>query len=158
MSFPSKLEKIGNKAFSESGLTSVKVSADQIGKYSFSKCNNLKSVVISNVSDINENAFEKCGNLTEVTVKNGTRTVGYGMFSDCKKLKTVSLSKSVKEIEGYAFDNCTGLSSISLKNVTEIGTSAFASCGLKKVTLSYLLSTIANNAFYGCKNMNTVNG
>lgn len=56
-------------------------------------------------------------------------SIGWGAFSGCTSLTSVSIPNSVTKIGGAAFSGCTGLTSIIIPNsVISIGNNAFASC------------------------------
>ena len=71
-------------------------------------------------------------------------------------LESVTLSDSITMIGASVFDGCKNLTAIDLKNVTEIGNSAFSESGLTSVQ-SELVERIFGTAFSGCENLTTVN-
>ncbi len=84
--------------------------------------------------------------------------IGYGAFSDCSGLTSVTIPNSVIEIEGEAFWRCIGLSSITFPNsVTTIREFAFFDCsGLTSVTIGNGLISLGLGAFSGCTNITTI--
>ena len=57
-------------------------------------------------------------------------SIGYGAFSDCSSLTSITIPNSVRSIGSGAFEGCTGLTSVTIPNsVTEIGSSAFYGTG-----------------------------
>ena len=55
--------------------------------------------------------------------------IGFGAFSDCTDLTSVTIPNSVTSIGAYAFSGCSGLTSITIPNsVTSIENFAFEGC------------------------------
>ena len=64
-----------------------------------------------------------------IVIEDGVETIGYGAFSSCTDLTSVSISNSVTTIGSFAFQNCIGLTSVSIPNsITTIGNGAFSGC------------------------------
>ena len=132
-------EKISPFAFTGcSSITSLDMTGNttvkEIGEEAFSACENLSSVVFSEVvEDVNVGikvgraAFSNCG-VESIVVPATIIGVGEFMFNGCKKLSEVSVNTKV--ISSSMFSNCPVLSEVSLEdNVEEIGESAFAGSG-----------------------------
>ena len=83
---PDSVETIENRAFYQSGLTSIKLGAGsklkKIGTSAFSGCTNLME------ADFSETQLE---------------TIGTTAFNECTQLEEISLPKSIKEIGNQAF-------------------------------------------------------
>jgi len=78
-------------------------------------------------------------------------------FKEMKKLHTVQLPDSVERIGYQAFTLCTALKTVNFpKNLTYIGTEAFAGTALTEVTLPEGLKTVATYAFFECKALRTL--
>ena len=82
-------------------------------------------------------------------------------FKDCKKLKSVYLSKCERfdTMGGNAFENCTDLVSVKFPNtLLIIESEAFKGCGLTSVDLSdSKVRTIQQNVFSDCAQLESVN-
>ena len=91
--------------------------------------------VTYSVTSIGYGAFSGCSGLTSVTIPNSVTSIGYRAFKGCSSLTSVTIPNSVTSIGDEAFRDCYGLTSITIGNsVTSIGHYAFYVCsGLKKV-------------------------
>ena len=141
-----------------------------IGKYAFSGCNYLTSVIINAAGCIIErNAFEKCASLREVKVLAGNIEKGAfsfcrslekaeisgisvlpdELFAGCSSLKEIILSDEVAEIGRLCFNECTSLADIDLTNIKIIGERAFERCdSLEEIRLKKTF--VGHHAFADC--------
>ena len=89
--------------------------------------------------------------LQTVTITGGN--LGFGAFSNCNYLTSITLPNSVTSIGACAFKGCSSLTSLDIPNgVISIGQSAFADCSsLTGITLPNNLTSIGANAFANCK-------
>ncbi|MCM1307806.1 MAG: leucine-rich repeat domain-containing protein [Butyrivibrio sp.] len=73
--------------------------------------------------------FSTCRSLKSVSIPDGVTEIGYGTFNECTYLETVSIPDSVKKIGKRAFYDCTKLKSVGISDgVAEIGGYAFSHC------------------------------
>ncbi len=116
-----------------------------------------KITIPNTVTEIGENAFMRTS-ITQIVIPDSVKIIGYRAFSDCHKLKSVTLGSSVTTIEDYAFNNCYKLQSITIPDsVTTIGKNAFEYCDeLSSVTLSQNVTEIADYQFKDCKNLTSI--
>ena len=125
----------------------------RIGKYAFSSCGNLTSVVLPAATIIVEYAFYSCGNLTSVDLPAATGIGSYAFRNS--GLISVSLPV-VDRISSSTFRSCSDLTSVDLPAATGIGEYAFYSCSkLTSVMLrnTAKVATLYNtNAFTNAKN------
>lgn len=79
-------------------------------------------------------------------------TDNVGLFENCIRLTSVSLSTTVKSIEAKTFYGCSKLSDIVLPtSLTNIAENSFTNCSaLSVLTLPPLITTLGNNLFSGC--------
>lgn len=79
-------------------------------------------------------------------------------FKNNKKLKKVTIPKTVKKIDKNAFQNCTALTSVSIgAGVTVIQDGAFAGCSkITRVTIPAKVTQIGTKAFYNCKKLKSI--
>ena len=126
----------------------------------YSQRGRLQKLIIKcdKIKEIGSSAFLN-GTLEEADLGNATGIQAYA-FSNCKKLKKVTLSsdKNINiGIDKDAFSGCTNLTEINLNNVTTIDVGAFSDCtSLTEVDLSKA-TKIGDGAFYGCTGLQKVN-
>ena len=85
----------------------------------FEGCTNLTNVSFAEglkVKSIGDAAFANCANLTQITLPDGDYTLGADVFSGCKKLATVNLSKDTHIVGDILspFSACEVLSAINI--------------------------------------------
>ena len=101
-------------------------------------------------------------NIPSVVSYNGEEysvtSIGWGAFSICYGLTSVTIPNSVTSIGKYAFDGCSGLTSVTIGNsVTSIGDYAFYCCGgLTSVTIPNSVTSIGEWAFRSCSKLTSV--
>ncbi|MBP1537259.1 MAG: leucine-rich repeat domain-containing protein [Ruminococcus sp.] len=99
---------------------------DQLGKYVFSDCADIKSVKLpEGLKFINESAFADCTNLESVTLPNTLEYIGNGAFLNCKNLKEITIPDSVERIGVYAFSGCDNLKNTSIPQGCDVDINAF---------------------------------
>ena len=139
---PDTVTKLGNYAFSESGIKTITMS--------------------KGMTTLGSSAFAFCTELTAIEIFDGITKLDYYMFDGCTSLKTVILPNSITSFQTYVFRDCTSLEEISLPEkmtaLDEGGSSwknsrtsyAFYGCtSLKTVHLNNVVK-LADYAFYGC--------
>ena len=84
--------------------------------------------------------------------------LGFGAFSGCSGLTSVTICNNVTSVGDYAFYGCSGLTSVTIPdNVTSIGEGAFRDCsGLTGVTMPDSVTSIGDYAFDGCSGLTSV--
>lgn len=155
--FPSNSTKVGTGAFSSSKLQSVEIpkTVTTIGDYAFAGCKSLRSVKIE-----------------------GEAALGIGAFKDCKELQSVKFNGKISAIPPYLFDGClnyseslpaqittvgdyayrgTGLVALNLRNISKIGTFAFADMPrLESVVYSNDNIDLSPGVFFNSKELNVL--
>lgn len=139
ISIPDKVEYIGSKCFSYSGIKNVKLPKNDfftvIYDKTFFECANLEKVILPNsIYKICSYAFANCKSLQRINLDNikllydkafaGTalekitltaRKIGSWAFAQCKNLREVDLSNIAdRQISSHLFFECTNLAKISL--------------------------------------------
>lgn len=120
VTFDKKLREIGERAFENTNLKSVKLpgKVTKIGEGAFSDCGLLKTVSLSrSLKEIGDEAFSSCAELHTVKLPNSLKKIGAGAFKNCGSLTgTVTIPKKVEEIGSCAFAECTGITKFQVKN------------------------------------------
>ncbi len=109
-------------------------SGQNIPERAFYNCSQLTKVVLpKSITDIGNNAFYGCTSLSYLEwnanecISAGSKT--YPIFANCSNLSTIVFGNDVTTIPAYAFYGCNAISSLKIpKNVSSIGTDAFAGC------------------------------
>ncbi len=78
------------------------------------------------------------------------------IFSECENLKSVELSKNIKDISGYAFESCSSLEAIKMPGVTSIGEGAFYACTSLKTIEMPMVKAIGSSAFDECTSLKMI--
>lgn len=145
-----KCAYISSNAFSNCGFENIDLSATKtIEEYAFSGCKNLTKVTgVKLIKSLSAGTFSYCNKLSSIDLStieslgascmNGTalervelpnlKSWDYGVFEDCKKLKSVTFPIAIANIPGRAFWNCENLSTIDLSHCSIIGGGAFYNC------------------------------
>jgi len=99
-----------------------------------------QEIIIPENSKINIGwgAFSGCDTLTSITIGNGITSIGSSAFYNCSNLTKVILPDSITSIEHCAFEGCTGLTSIVWSsNIVSVGWDAFKGCiNLENISIS----------------------
>ncbi len=92
--------------------------------------------------------------LTQVTL-NDVSNIGYGAFSNCKDIVTLSIPSEIDSIGAYAFSGCANLKNFTVpEKLVEIPEGAFSGCvSLQKIELSDTVTSVGARAFEGCAAM-----
>ena len=164
--FPEGLTKIGERAFSHSGISSISLpsSLETIENGAFSDCNELRQATLPFLGDVRETKQKGyawvfgSSNVPYVTLTDVFRITSKTFAGGENKLKTVTLPATVTEIGDDAFANFTELVSVELpKQLEHIGESAFENCNyLRNITLPEGLREIEKNAFRDCNNLTSI--
>lgn len=142
-----------------------------IGDNAFVWCKSLKEISIpASVSSIGKSAFSWCSALTAFSVDAGSSSysVDNGILFNQDKTKLVAypygkadsaytVPEGVTSIEDSAFLSCTKLTDVGLPTtLQQIGENAFSGCkNLQSLSIPAVQS-IENSAFYGCSGLTQV--
>ena len=171
ITLPSGIEEIASSTFQGcESLESIVIPATvtKIGERAFADCYALTSIVIpDSVTYIGDRAFsyyynhdeETTMRLKSVKLGKGVKEIGAAAFYELKDLTTVEIPEDseLTTIGQSAFENCSSLASIHIPAKTKtIGVSAFASTGLKSITIPESVNAIWAGAFWDCENLTSV--
>ena len=89
------------------------------------------------VVGIESHAFENNESFARLELPDGLRSIGYGTFYGCRRLRSLSLPRSVEEIGDGAFYGCSSLSEVTLSpDMKSMGEYVFERCtGLRALPL-----------------------
>lgn len=163
---PSKLTKIGEKAFYNSPVENIIFNSQNlvIGSYAFAESPAGRDITVNagtSIAEIGEYAFQNSQNLHNFIINGSVATIKKGAFQGCGALNqfVVSETGNISIIEEEAFLNCTNLHTVTLRGtLTSIGKNAFSQCAnmndlLIESTTPY---TIGEYAFQNNTNLHNV--
>ena len=91
----------------------------------------IKSVVLTDETDLGNATFIDCTTITNITLPLGLKNIGTGSFSNCNSLASIIIPNSVTNIGTRAFDRCTSMKSVKIgTGVKSLGDNIFANCGM----------------------------
>ena len=142
---PAGVKYIRASAFAGSGIRTIDFSKcdklEDIGRFSFCKCENLESVDLSNTEcySIQEFSFSGCTNLKEIILPSKQNyKINKGAFVDCKNLEYVVFGADIEYIGAFAFCRCDKLEFLSIPYVDK--TLVFESnCIVECPNLNYII-------------------
>ena len=157
---PSTTEVVGTAAFYQNkNITTLTIPSgvDSINPQAFREMKSLTSVTMPNILNLSNQVFINCRNLVSVVFPmTRMNYIGYGVFPECRSLKSVALPGIITEEfkNNSLFKNCTSLETVILpQNTTKIGAFMFFECyALNSVPLNSLpLEVIGSFSFLGTK-------
>ena len=136
---PSTLKSIGDSAFYYGSFESIELPYG--------------------LETIGNQVFCNCNYLTSIEIPDTVTSIGKETFRHCSTLKTVKLSKSLKEIPEGLFYQSSEITSVEIpEGVTSIGREAFFHVDkLETLTLPSTLKTIGGYAFEYCRKLKNIN-
>lgn len=160
VTFPEALTEIAGVAFSNTSLTEVTLpdGVKTLGESAFASCGQLQRITFSSgLTELPRSVCSYCSQLTEVNIPEGVRSIGTSAFDHCARLTTITLPESVTALGNLAF-NQSGLTKFAFpSNLTEMGSGVFDGCrDLSEITLPASLTTLSDQTFAGCTALTTV--
>lgn len=181
LALPASIDSIGDRAFMNCDSLNHVIIPDgvlSIGKQAFSCCDTLEIIELPSTLTELKAAFPYSKLLKTIIIPDGIDSIAAGTFYACPNLTEVILPTTVKRIgggstgllstpfssPGYeervncfgAFAYCDNLTAINMENITELGAYAFASSGLKAISLPKI-AEIEEGAFEGSEKIVTAN-
>jgi hypothetical protein len=152
------VQKIGNDAFLNSGITGLTFASSQnltsIGDNAFKGCEDLAAPTLpASLTSIGAGAFEGCngGGFDAIAIPARVASIGVDAFKDAASLETLTFTGTsvLATISESAFEN-TALADVELPaSVVNIDSKAFAGTGatLTEITINGVLLSVAADAF-----------
>lgn len=167
---------IGKSAFAyctSLGNLTLPANLTEIGTEAFAYCSNLVPQLPASLKTIGQDAFLHCSSITTIDIPKGVESIGSGafagtgittltvpadipladkMFTECKKLTSITFSDGIETIPSGFLQNCTNLESVTFsESITNIGERVFSGCTLlANITLPTNLQKIDRWAFSNC--------
>lgn len=151
ITIPNTITSIGDDAFFRcENLSNVKLGNNvlSIGDNAFACCKNISNINIPDcVVSIGKNAFYSCS-LTDITLPDSVASIGREAFSNCENLLNINVAKNnmnYSSIDGILFN----------KEHTELILYPCSKSNVKYV-IPNSVTSIANDAFYNCTNLESI--
>ena len=128
-SIPTRITKIGNGAFTLTGLESITIpnSVREIDNGAFYGCKNLKTVKLPIGVELNGDAFNH-SSLESIELRD-VKLQSPSIFEYCEQLKSVIIKGDTPTIPDWTFHGCTNLTHVELPaGLKKIGSSIFSGC------------------------------
>ena len=151
----SHVQFIGASAFSEcSNLDAGNLSA-KIDRHAF-EGTAVRNLDIKDISNLDKGVYQNCGNLESVTIS-GNGEIPDRLFSECNKLKNVTIGEGITAVGDSAFSKTAVEKIILPSTVIVVRSDAFRECRqLREVILNDGLKTIAESAFKQTENLSEI--
>ncbi|KAK8836090.1 hypothetical protein M9Y10_040047 [Tritrichomonas musculus] len=134
------------------------MSITSIGSYAFGNCPQLNNINLHvNISNIESYAFYFTG-LTSIKLPEKIKEISFGLFYNCRQLRTIILPQNITTIYKEAFYNCVSLTEIELPDqITFIGPSSFYNCNnLEEMKLPNQLKELGNEFISKCNKIKNI--
>ena len=134
---PASVEQIGNRAFA---YTQIKALPEMLG-----------------LKRIGGEAFYGCKNLKKLTIPETVEYIGGGAFYGCSNIWSLTYNAINAECESFMESNAPLEKIVIGDKVRRLPRGIFSGKEFSEVTLPACLERIDESAFYGCKNLTTIN-
>lgn len=134
---PASVEQIGNRAFA---YTQIKALPEMLG-----------------LKRIGGEAFYGCKNLKKLTIPETVEYIGGGAFYGCSNIWSLTYNAINAECESFMEPNAPLEKIVIGGKVRRLPNGIFSGREFTEVALPACLERIDDSAFYGCKNLTTIN-
>lgn len=134
---PASVEQIGNRAFA---YTQIKALPEMLG-----------------LKRIGGEAFYGCKNLKKLTIPETVEYIGGGAFYGCSNIWSLTYNAINAECESFMESNAPLEKIVIGDKVRRLPRGIFSGREFTEVALPACLERIDDSAFYGCKNLTTIN-
>ena len=167
-----EIEKLSDYAlYNLDNLKDVKLpkTTKEIGNYALASNRKITAYNFGNsvIEKVGEGAFSECDSLVNVTLPQTLKSLGKKAFYKCSILgkpsdtgvaRILDLSKTqLEEIPDACFQLCSSLARVRLPEVKTISSKAFYNSGISSIDIPKSVTTIADDAFRACKNLEEIN-
>ena len=170
ISIPESVTRIEENAFHLSGnIAKIEVATENRAYTSVSDClltkdertllrGTCSGYIPESVTRIGFGAFSSCETMTSVTIPRGVSSIGDGAFSFCRALTDIALPSGITRIGDNTFLYCSALTKVVIPvGTTSIGDGAFSFCrALASVTIPGSITRIGDLAFSGCDSLTEI--
>ena len=130
---------------------------NRIGAYGFKDCGSITALELMDFTQVDEGAFNGCRKLEHINIPANSKYIRQGTFAFCTSLAKIDIPEGILYIEPHAFYLCSSLREVTLPNgLKELEEGAFASSGIESITIPANITTIKNDMFSNCYNLNNV--
>lgn len=120
----------------------------------------LINVNVTSDDEISDYAFSECAKIKTVTLPNTLKSIGANAFADCTALSGIVIPDTVSEIGDKAFYKCSALTSVKLPEndgFTSIHQYTFAYCsGINTLTIPKSVKEIGACAIARCTSLESI--
>lgn len=154
---PNSLEEIGYGIFQNCTSLPIINNIRYADKCAISVIDNDEDnfILSSDTRIISHYCFSNCKKMKSITLPDNIVYWGDGVFSGCSSLSEITIPENVKTIGGHMFYECESLLNVNIpSNVNTIKEYAFAGCkSLKEIVIPKNVYGIYDNAFNGCESL-----
>jgi hypothetical protein len=160
ISIPSNVKILGQLAFASAGIETIDIAdgVQQLQGGCFQGATSLKTLTVpASVTVLASACCYYCTSLTEVTILGNVGTIPVQGFSDCMKLKKVTIAEGNREIGSKCFQNST-VQEVTIPTTMEtLASECFSGCSqLRSIVLPASIKSIGGNAFRGCVSLSSI--